>query len=118
MELCLGKEKLGRFIYLDDREYYRTFMVVTNIIAKWVILLARVFTPKTVGVTIFPFIFFYPPEYAVYQSLLKHERQHLKQWLRYLWIGFPFVYIYQYLRYGYWNMPLEIEARAAEYLTD
>ena len=46
-------------------------------------------------------------------ELLAHEASHVDQWWRYYVIGFPFVYGYQLLRYGYWAAPLEIDARAA-----
>jgi len=42
-----------------------------------------------------------------------HEAKHIEQWWRYGVIGFPFVYGYQLLRYGYHNSPLEVEAREA-----
>ena len=45
-------------------------------------------------------------------DLINHERAHVPQWKRYWYIGFPFVYVYQWIRYGFKHnkMPLEIEA--------
>ena len=45
---------------------------------------------------------------------IRHERKHQEQWQRYWYVGFLVLYVYQYLKYGYWDMPLEIEAREAE----
>lgn len=89
-------------------------MIVTNFIARWIVKIAAKMTPGTQGVTIWPFIFIWPPEYKAYQSLIRHESVHLKQWLRYWWIGFPFVYLFQYFVCGYESMALEVEARIAE----
>lgn len=86
-------------------------MVVSNFIARCVVKLASKFTPETIGVTIWPFIFVWPKRFKDNKALLRHERVHLKQWVRYWIIGFPFVYIYQYMVYGYLLMPLEVEAR-------
>jgi len=74
---------------------------------------SRILTPGTEGVTLWPCIFIYPPE-KENERLLKHEEKHLEQWKRYWILGFPFVYIYQFIRHGYKDMSLEIEARIAE----
>lgn len=85
-------------------------MIITNFIAKWIVKLADLNVKGTQGVTLWPFIFIWPPEMAKRKKLVAHERVHLVQWLRYWIVGFPFVYAYQFLRYGYKNMPLEVEA--------
>ena len=91
-------------------------MIITNKIAKAVIKIARLFVKGVNGVAIWPFIFVYP-SYAVRDmSFMKHERMHIKQWKRYWILGFPFIYLYYQIRYGYKNNPLEIEARKAEKL--
>lgn len=85
-------------------------MIITNWTARVIVWLAARITPGTLGVTIWPFIFIWPPEMAKRKKLVAHERVHLVQWRRYWIVGFPFVYVYQFLRYGYKNMPLEVEA--------
>jgi len=46
--------------------------------------------------------------------ILAHEQEHQEQMRRYRYIGFAVLYTYQFIRYGYQNMPLEKEARKAE----
>lgn len=89
-------------------------MICTNFIAKWIIRIASKFTPGTLSVTIWPFIFISPEFYQFDIRLIKHERYHLKQWLRYWWFGFIFVYLWQFFTVGYAKMRLECEAREAE----
>lgn len=86
-------------------------MILTNWIAKIIVKTAGILTPNTKGVAIYPFIFIYPPEVAT-NKLVRHEKVHLEQWKRYWIVGFPFIYTYQYFKYGYNYMPLEIEARS------
>lgn len=89
-------------------------MIITNWTAFIVTRLARIFTKGVDGVTLWPFIFIWPKKYASSKALVKHEQQHLKQWVRYWIIGFLPVYIYWHCKVGYQNNPLEIEARKAE----
>lgn len=51
------------------------------------------------------------PKGEAYEKILFHEAVHIKQWRRYWYIGFPFVYITQFLLMGYNMMDLEREAR-------
>jgi hypothetical protein len=88
---------------------------VTNFIARWVLKIAKLSVRNAAGCTIWPFIFIWPPALKDNEPLIRHEKVHLKQWTRYLLVGFPFVYFYQMIVWGYQNMPLEKEARAAEY---
>ena len=44
------------------------------------------------------------------QPLILHEKVHVKQWRRNLYIFFPIRYVYYKLKYGYKNNPFEIEA--------
>ena len=44
---------------------------------------------------------------------IKHENKHVEQWWRYWVVGFLPVYLYQICRYGYYDAPLEVEAREA-----
>jgi len=48
------------------------------------------------------------------KCLLVHERTHIKQMERYGWPKQYFMYLWQYCRYGYKNMPFEVEAREAQ----
>ena len=48
------------------------------------------------------------------QRLLRHERCHLEQIEREGRLLFSIKYWWWLCRYGYWNNPYEIEARAAE----
>ena len=48
------------------------------------------------------------------QRLLRHERKHLEQIERDGRILFSVKYLWWLARYGYWNNPYEVEARAAE----
>jgi hypothetical protein len=47
-------------------------------------------------------------------SLIRHEVVHLDQIERDGRLLFSLKYLYWTLRYGYWNNPYEVEARAAE----
>lgn len=89
-------------------------MILTNWLAKLVVKTAAKITPNTVGVTLWPFIFIYPPELKNNERLIKHEQEHIKQYKKYWIAGFLPVYIYNHIKYGYQNNPLETEARNAE----
>lgn len=52
------------------------------------------------------------PEYRTSVRLVAHELAHIVQWNRIGW-DFPIVYAHQVITFGYWDAPLEIEARAA-----
>lgn len=45
---------------------------------------------------------------------VRHELKHIEQYRRYGLFGFLFRYLIQTIRHGYYNCPLEKEARAAE----
>jgi hypothetical protein len=47
------------------------------------------------------------------ERLLRHELEHVRQW-RESPIGFPLLYVWNHLRFGYRDNPYEVEARAAE----
>ena len=89
-------------------------MIVTNSLAKVVVSIAAWITPGTVGVTLWPFIFIHPKVQALNTRIVRHEEKHLEQYKRYWIVGFLPLYIYQFIRYGYKDMALEVEARAAE----
>jgi hypothetical protein len=52
------------------------------------------------------------PEYFYEPELRAHELVHIDQINRLGPVTFSIVYLWQMAKYGYWNMPLEIEARA------
>lgn len=54
------------------------------------------------------------PEYRYDDGLLAHELVHINQIVRLGAWRFSLRYLYELVRYGYWNMPLEIEARRAQ----
>lgn len=86
-----------------------------SLIAKVVLSIGGLFSKETfIAFAVGPFVFITKPKSAIHPRLLRHERAHVQQWKRYWYIGFLPVYFYQVLRYGYWNAPLEVEARLAE----
>ena len=48
------------------------------------------------------------------QRLIRHEQAHWRQWLRMGTVRYYATYLWQIVRYGYENAPMEVEARAAE----
>ena len=54
------------------------------------------------------------PGYENDRRLLRHERKHLEQIERDGRLLFSLKYSWWTIRYGYWNNPYEVEARAAE----
>jgi len=46
----------------------------------------------------------------VTETLVAHELVHIMQWRRIGW-SFPIVYAHQVATFGYWDAPLEVEAR-------
>jgi len=67
---------------------------------------------NTVAMAIWPFII--TKEKVISETVLKHEKIHLKQQLRGWLIGFYIKYFYYQWKYGYENNPYEIEARNKE----
>lgn len=62
------------------------------------------------GKAVWPFVFH--SEANPSEELIEHERVHLRQQLRGLLIVFYIRYFYYHVKYGYWNNPYEVEARA------
>lgn len=93
---------------------------------SWVakFLFGITFQKTMVGITINRTIYIrYTREYLVekdgeyrVERLLKHERKHVEQYERYGFCGFLWKYFWQWIKYGYYDMPLEKEARRAESL--
>ena len=91
-------------------------MIITSWKAKIIVGIADVINSSAniVGVTWKPNIYIYPEKYKKNIKLIKHEECHLKQQREMGKFKFIVVYVHQYFKYGYWDMPLEIEARKAE----
>ena len=66
------------------------------------------------GVTLPPFGVFILAERIHSERLIRHEQAHWAQYQRMGALGFYITYAWLWLRHGYRNHPLEIEARAAE----
>ena len=65
------------------------------------------------GITLPPLGIFILAERINEAPLIRHEQCHWAQYQRMGAIRFYVTYIYQVLRYGYHNAPMEVEARQA-----
>jgi hypothetical protein len=63
------------------------------------------------GITLPPFGIYILAERLTDADLIRHERVHWTQYQRMGAINFYLTYLWQMLRYGYWNSPMEREAR-------
>jgi hypothetical protein len=63
------------------------------------------------GITLPPFGVFLLAEHMGDMDLRRHEEVHLEQAKRYGTIGFYARYLWLSIRHGYWNNPMEREAR-------
>ena len=66
------------------------------------------------GVALAPWGIYIRPAAMHSQRLIRHEQAHWRQWLRMGTVMFYATYLWQIVRYGYENAPMEVEARAAE----
>lgn len=66
------------------------------------------------GITLPPFGIYILAERLGEDRLVRHERAHWAQYQRMGAVRFYATYLWNNLRYGYRNNPMEIEARAAE----
>lgn len=66
------------------------------------------------GITLPPWGIYILPGRLDDQRLIRHEQAHWDQYKRMGVLRFYATYLWLTLRHGYWNNPLEIEARAAE----
>jgi hypothetical protein len=66
------------------------------------------------GVALAPFGIFILAEHLHSQRLIRHEQAHWRQWQRMGTMRYYATYVWQVMRHGYRNAPMEIEARAAE----
>ena len=58
-----------------------------------------------------PFGIYILPERMADNGLIRHEQVHWAQYQRMGALRYYLTYIWQVLRYGYWNAPMEREAR-------
>lgn len=63
------------------------------------------------GITFPPFGIYILVERLTDADLIRHEQVHWTQYQRMGAIKFYLTYLWQMLRYGYWNAPMEREAR-------
>ena len=63
------------------------------------------------GVALAPWGIFVLPEHLANQRLTQHELDHWQQYKRMGMVKYYATYLYQVLRYGYRNSPMEREAR-------
>lgn len=76
---------------------------------KWLVMF---FPKKFSAITISKNTALYRNSQSLSRTDLRiHEEVHMDQYKRYTWIGFIVLYSYYSIKYGYWNNPLEIEAR-------
>ena len=66
------------------------------------------------GVALAPWGIYILPAAMHSQRLIRHEQQHWRQWQRMGAVRYYATYLWQIVRYGYRNAPMEVEARNAE----
>ena len=66
------------------------------------------------GVALAPWGIYILPAAMHSQRLTRHEQAHWRQWQRMGTVKYYATYLWQIVRYGYENAPMEVEARAAE----
>ena len=69
------------------------------------------------GICLAPWGIYILAEHMYSDRLIRHEQAHWQQWQRMGAVRYYAAYIWQVLRHGYRNAPMEIEARAAESVT-
>jgi hypothetical protein len=63
------------------------------------------------GICLAPWGIFVLAEHLANETLIRHEQVHWTQWRRMGTVRYYLTYLYQVLRYGYRNAPMEVEAR-------
>ena len=66
------------------------------------------------GVALAPWGIYILPAAMHSQRLTRHEQAHWRQWQRMGTVRYYATYLWQIVRYGYRNAPMEVEARNAE----
>jgi len=69
------------------------------------------------GITLPPLAIFILAERINEERLVRHEQAHWQQYERMGALKFYVTYIWYTIRHGYYNNPMEVEARAAEVST-
>lgn len=63
------------------------------------------------GVCLAPWGIYILPEHLSSERLIAHEQVHWRQWVRMGTVKYYATYLWQVIRYGYRNAPMEREAR-------
>ena len=66
------------------------------------------------GICLPPFGIYILAERIHSERLVRHEQAHWAQYERMGFMGFYVTYLWYTIRHGYWNNPMEVEARGAE----
>ena len=66
------------------------------------------------GVTLPPAGIYILAERMQDEGLIRHEQAHWEQYKRMGFLKFYSLYLWYSLKYGYWNNPMEVEARKAQ----
>jgi purine-cytosine permease-like protein len=66
------------------------------------------------GICLAPWGIFILAEHLHSRRLIRHEQAHWRQYQRMGVVRWAITYLFYNVRYGYWDNPLEVEARAAE----
>ena len=66
------------------------------------------------GVTLPPLGIYILAERLGNERLVRHEQAHWAQYERMGFLGFYLTYLWYTIRHGYWNNPMEVEARGSE----
>lgn len=69
---------------------------------------------KFIGITLPPFGIYLLPEKMTDERLIKHENKHWEQYQNMGFFKFYVMYLYYSAKFGYFNNPMEVEARNAE----
>lgn len=86
-------------------------VIKSDRIIKWI---SRLLGGNAAAVALFPFIFV-ASDVKVTDTLINHEKIHLRQQLELLIIPFYIWYLIEHNRKGYWNVSFEKEAYANEH---
>ena len=88
---------------------YSIYECPRSLIPKWAI-------GQTWGRSIIVLGTLFGESMQLYGKTVKHEKIHVEQWKRLGWfgLGFMMTYLWQWIRFGYDKIPLELEAMAGE----
>jgi hypothetical protein len=66
------------------------------------------------GICLPPVGIYILPQRLQDERLVRHEQAHWAQYQRMGLLGFYLTYLWYTIRHGYWNNPMEVEARGVE----